>query len=880
MKILIAEDQPESRLILQTLLENQGYHVEIAIDGLEALDHARRSRPDLIISDLLMPTMDGFTLCRSIRGIPRLHSVPFLVYTGTYTEPHDEQLALKLGATRFLTKPQPAETLLKIVDELLSSHHPVSDDFIDPDSTDTTSLDQDYQQTLSRKLDKKLEELDREKAALQVSVTKFRAITDASQDAILLMDGNGRVIHWNPAAESMFGYSVEQAVHRDVVELIVPMHSQDAFQAYFDKLRDTGSGNDSMKNHEVTLLHFDGTELPTELSLSKLFIGEQWHVLGMARDISARKQAEALLNNEKNFLQTVIDGVGDPIIVIDRDFKVILANKQAKKFSRKISQSNDISSTCYQFSHKRDYPCSGGKHPCPMQQVIETRGPVRIVHQHVDKDLQPRTLELLATPLWGKDGEVSGIIETLHDISSRIAIQNELIKKQQSLDHLAHHDTLTGLPNRLLFFDRLNQTLHNAHRYSSKLALLFIDIDHFKEINDGLGHSLGDKLLKAVSRRLESNIREDDTVARLGGDEFTVIIGQLVENRFAGKLAQKLIECLHHPINIDGQDFSITASVGISIYPDDGTDAETLLKNADAAMYRAKAVGRNTFQFYTDDMTTRAFERVRMESALREAIIKDQFFMHYQPQLDLQSGQVIGAEALIRWKHPEKGILSPTHFIPMAEESGQIFEIGNWILRYVCRQITKWQDTQQLQIPISINVSGKQLIHGSLYDSVLDVLRDSSCKTQQIELEITEGFLMQNPARSINELRQLRDLGVNIAIDDFGTGYSSLSHLKQFPLTKLKIDQSFVRDVSIDPNDQAIIRAIIALGKSLGLSTIAEGVEYEEQRTFLLTEGCDAAQGFYYSPPLREQEFLEFLKNHAGVSDRAGAGASTESCNL
>ncbi|MEN8179968.1 MAG: EAL domain-containing protein [Pseudomonadota bacterium] len=865
MKILIAEDQPDSRLMLQTLLEKQGYSVDAAENGLQALDSARQSTPDLIISDLLMPTMDGFTFCRCIKGIPHLSSIPFIVYTGAYTETRDEQLALKLGATRFLTKPQSATELLKIVQELLAESHQDPNRSNVLGMTPSPLLERMHQETLSRKLDRKLAELETEKTALEESERKFRTIAESARDAILLMDNKGKIAHWNPAAERIFGYSTELAIGQNLHDLIVPKLYQSKFRKHFDHFRQTGEGDLIGQINQFMALRRDGSEFPIELSLSSLSLDGNWHALGLVRDITERKRSEELIEKERSFLQAVIDGVGEPILVIRKDYEVILANRPAKEFSACIGQSVQGASTCYQLFHNRATPCSGKEHPCPLQQVIKTHQPARLVHHHKDGRQQTQTLELLATPLYDQNGEVYGIIESLRDISDRITIQNKLIQKQESLDHLAHHDTLTGLPNRLLFFDRLEQALHVAHRNTSRLALLFIDIDHFKEINDSLGHSLGDKLLKAVSRRLESNIREDDTVARLGGDEFTVIIGNLIENRFAGKLAQKLIDCLRSPINIDGQDFSITASIGISIYPDDGADSEALLKNADAAMYRAKSVGRNTFQFYTDDMTARAFERVRIESALRKAIIMDQFVIHYQPQVDLQSGRVIGAEALIRWQHPEKGILPPNRFIPMAEESGQIFEIGGWVLNYVCGKITHWQEDGRLLVPISINISGKQLINSSIVDSILKILRDSSCKTQHIELEITEGFLMQNPHRSINELKQLRDLGISIAIDDFGTGYSSLSHLKQFPLNKLKIDQSFIKDVSIDPDDQAITRAIIALGKSLGLSTIAEGVEYEAQRNFLKAEGCDAAQGFYYSPPLTEKEFLEFVKTHNGV---------------
>jgi diguanylate cyclase (GGDEF)-like protein len=729
MKILIAETHSDSRQRLIDLLESQGYQVVAAENGLHALDLIRQSAPDLIISDLSMPIMDGFTLCRSIQGIPELNSIPFLVYAHTDTQGIDKELALKLGARRFLRKPQTSDILLEVIDELLT----------ESDSP----------------------------AARSVAM-------DSNTCRLPATPPNGR---WSRKLE----------------------------RARFDT------------------------------------------------------------DHDRKFLQTVIDGVGDPILVIAKDNKVILTNKSAKAFSAEVMPSNQ-NIMCYQLMNDRTSICGISNPTCPMQKVIETGQAVRVVHRQQDKHRRIRTLEILATPLWDEHGEVAGIIESIRDVSERVSIQNQLIQERQSLEHLSQHDTLTELPNRLLFLDRLERALQLAHHDTSRLALLVIDIDHFKVINDSLGHTLGDKLLVALARRLEKNIREGDTVARPGGDEFTVILGQLINARLAGNLAQTLIDCLRNPLSIDGQELAITASIGISIYPDDGTNAESLLQHADAALYRAKSVGRNTFQFYTQDMTTQAFERVRMESALRRALLNNQFIIHYQPQIDLTSGQVIGAEALIRWQHPEQGMLPPNRFIPIAEESGQISEIGSWVLEFVCERLSKWLEAGHLLIPISINISGQQLINSSLMASMKKILQQSSCQTYQIELEITENFLMHNPDRSINELQQLRDLGINIAIDDFGTGYSSLSNLKRFPLTKLKIDQSFIRDISVDPNDQAITRAIIALGKTLGLSIIAEGVEDENQRNFLREEGCDAAQGFYYSPPLSERQFLEFVESHAGAT--------------
>lgn len=456
------------------------------------------------------------------------------------------------------------------------------------------------------------------------------------------------------------------------------------------------------------------------------------------------------------------------------------------------------------------------------------------------------------------------LIASARDATDRKKIEGELLHKEAVLEHLAHHDTLTELPNRLLFFDRLHQAMHKASRSESIIALLFIDLDNFKEINDSLGHSIGDLLLQAVSQRLPLSTREDDIVARLGGDEFTVITGPLTRPLDAGVLAQKLVQQLQIPFDIEGYQLHISASIGISIFPNDGENVENLLKNADSAMYRAKSEGRGNYQFYTEDMTARAFERMQMESELRVAIEQQQFVLHYQPQFEISTGRIVGAEALIRWHHPRLGLVQPGSFIPLAEETGQIRQIGAWVLSTVCHKLVDWAADGCQPVRVAVNVSGKQVIKGdkSLYKVVEKILRESACDPHLLELEITEGIVMHNPEQSIQDLLKLQALGIEISIDDFGTGYSSLSQLKQLPINKLKIDRSFIRDIQHDPNDQAITRAIIAMGKSLQLKILAEGVENEVQLAFMRQEGCDEVQGFYYSLPLAEEDFLELLSRH------------------
>ena len=452
------------------------------------------------------------------------------------------------------------------------------------------------------------------------------------------------------------------------------------------------------------------------------------------------------------------------------------------------------------------------------------------------------------------------------EIKVRKQVEEALRRQERSLRHLAHHDALTGLPNRLLMSDRLAHAIRKAHRTGEGLAVIFIDFDHFKEINDSLGHSVGDQLLVAIAERLRHLLREEDTVARLGGDEFVVIAEQLQAALDASSIAEAIRSAFTEPLQVAERDLCVTTSIGISLYPADGSDAETLLRNADAAMYRAKAEGRNDYRFYAVDMTEKAQARIAMEGNLRRALERREFELLFQPILDLASGGIVGAEALIRWNHPSQGILLPDSFIPVAESTGQIDRIGAWVLHEVCARLSQWRDLGIGDTRVAVNLSGRQLLHGDLVGTMRNCIRQSGVDPRLIELEITEGYLIQRPEVCRTTLDKLRAMGVQIAIDDFGTGYSSLSYLKQFPISKIKIDRSFVRDIRLDPNDQAIVTAIIALGRSLGLGLVAEGVESEEQASFLAALGCDEVQGYLYSKPLSAAAFVHYWQSAHGAA--------------
>jgi len=433
---------------------------------------------------------------------------------------------------------------------------------------------------------------------------------------------------------------------------------------------------------------------------------------------------------------------------------------------------------------------------------------------------------------------------------------------EDRLRFIASHDSLTDLPNRSMLNERLKHALHQGARYNRGIAVMFIDIDRFKVINDSLGHSAGDRMLQDCARRLTECLRESDTIARLGGDEFVVMIENFTAPRDAIVVAQKVLVGMAKPFFVDGQEFLVSASIGISTFPDDGADAETLLKNADIAMYRAKDLGRNNYQFYSAQMNKHTFERLAMESSLRRAVERNEFLLHYQPKLDLRTGAIAGVEALVRWQHPDWGMVSPAQFIPLAEETGLIVQIGEWVLRTACEQSRKWREEGIPALRIAVNLSARQFAQKTLLRDVGKIIAESGLTPESLELEITESLVMHNPEQATQTLEELKAMGISLSIDDFGTGYSSLSYLKRFPLDCVKIDRSFIKDIPVDADDMAITKGVIALGHSLRLKVVAEGVETAEQLDFLRANDCDELQGFFFSKPLPSEEVTTFLKNH------------------
>ena len=469
-------------------------------------------------------------------------------------------------------------------------------------------------------------------------------------------------------------------------------------------------------------------------------------------------------------------------------------------------------------------------------------------------------IEDSVAPIHDREGKATGAVIVFRDVSAARAMAAEMT-------HSAQHDFLTGLPNRVLLNDRVNQAITMAPRHGKKVAVLFLDLDGFKHINDSLGHPIGDKLLQSIAKRLVNCVRSSDTVSRQGGDEFVVLLSEMEQSEHAAISALRILQAVAEAHTIDQHDLHVTASIGVSVFPDDGKDAETLVKNADTAMYQAKENGRQSYQFFKPAMNVRAVEWQSIEENLRRALERQEFALHYQPKIDLRTGKISGAEALLRWTHPGRGLVSPAQFIPVAEDCGLILPIGQWVLREACKQARAWADAGLALATMAVNISSMEFRDGSFVESVFTTLVETGLDPKSLELELTESVLMKRAESAASVLKTLRAKGVQIAVDDFGTGYSSLSYLRKFPIDALKIDQSFVRQITSTPDDTTIVTAVISMGRSLKLRVVAEGVETQGEMAFLQARLCDEAQGYYFSRPVPPLQFANLLKN--GIPEAA-----------
>ncbi len=580
-------------------------------------------------------------------------------------------------------------------------------------------------------------------------------------------------------------------------------------------------------------------------------------LIGIARNITERKHAEQEWKAERALFRAMIDQVPDYLFVKDTDSRFVVVNR-AVAADIGLQPDDLMGKTDFEL-HRREL---AAKFFADEQKVVSSGEPLLDIEEYVvSPSGKKQWLSTSKVPLRDEKNEVIGIVGISRNI-------NERKRAEDQIRFLALHDVLTGLPNRSLLMDRLAQALLQAERSNARATVIFIDLDNFKLVNDSLGHNAGDALLKVVAERMVSCVRTTDTVARLGGDEFVVLlIDQAASPVAPATILDKIRATIAVPVPIEGRLFHVTCSIGVANFPEDGRDPETLLMNADVAMYQAKENGRDNFQFYTTEMNEAAFERRLLQEGLREAITNDEFEIVYQPQVDLHTGAVFAVEALTRWHHPKLGMILPTKFIPLAEESGLIVQLGDWVLREACRQNKAWQDAGIAPISVCVNVSARQFREKNWVRRVAEALQETGLDPKYLELELTESMLMHDVAGAIAAMRELGALGVHFSIDDFGTGYSSLSALRSFPVARLKIDQSFVRNLAGDANDRKIARAVISLGQKLNMKVIAEGVETDEQLAFLQESECDEIQGYHFSKPIGSEAVAAMLRKQSAAAD-------------
>jgi len=688
----------------------------------------------------------------------------------------------------------------------------------------------------------------RDQQALREREERINLLLDSMAEGIYGVDTRGDCIFVNPAGLRLLGYErAEDLLGRHIHEIIHHSHADGSLypagecRAYHAYVEDRGIHVD-----DEVFWRRDGTAFPAEYWSYPM--RQDGQVIGSVvtfLDITARRKTEERLRQSAKVFESTADGVSitdaaGNMIAVNRAFTVITGYTEAEALGRnpRILKSGRHDKLFYKAVWNS------------IAQAGSWSG--EIWNRRKNGEIYPEWLTI--SSVTDDTGKLTNYVGVFSDIS-------QIKQSEAERERLAHFDPLTELPNRLLFNARLDHAIQRAERDDSLLTLLFIDLDRFKNINDALGHPAGDRVLQDVARRLSNCGRVEDTVSRLGGDEFAMALEGQGSATQASGMADKLLAALTLPFDLDGQAVFVGASIGISIYPADGKDAATLLKNADAAMHQSKDDGRNTFRFYNAAMTRAARERLTLETNLRRAIEQQEFLVYYQPQIDVSSGNILGVEALVRWDHPASGLIAPDRFIPLAEETGLIVPLGEWVLFTACTQARAWlDDPDQPTLSVAVNLSPRQFRQHNLAAHVRAVLEASGLPAALLELEITESAIMDNPGQAIATLQALKDLGITISIDDFGTGYSSLAHLKRFPIDKLKIDQSFIRDIPQDHSDMEIAATIIAMARNLHLKVLAEGVETEEQLAFLQIHGCDSYQGYLCSRPIPAPALEQWLR--------------------
>ncbi len=705
-------------------------------------------------------------------------------------------------------------------------------------------------------------------------------IINCSPIATFVIDPEHTIIHWNHACEIITGIPASEMIG-----------SKKAWVAFYDQERPVmadliidGRLNEvgtyyAGKCHPSTVLanaweaedffsHFpDGGKWLAFTATALL--DDQGMIIGAIetlRDVTAEKNAEAAVRDSQHLLHEIIDASPVPMFVLDKQHKVSHWNRACEALNGVLAKDMIATQMQWKAFYAEERPVLAdlvldGKYNEISERYKDICNPSPLIDNAWEATAYfptfqsgPKWLYFTAAPLYALDGSIAGAVETLQDITAQKIYE-------QQLEHQANHDSLTGLANRNLFNNRLRQAIDQAHRNNLLLAIVFLDLDNFKHINDTLGHDTGDEVIRALGQRIGATVRDIDTVARISGDEYIILLYAPQGVDFVTTIVHRLLDQVSSKLLIKERELYINCSIGVALYPRDGIDPVTLMKNADAAMYRAKKFDKGGFRYYTEDLNREASLWMELKQELHYALTGGQFELFYQPQYNIQTGHIAGAEALLRWNHPKKGLLLPDRFIPIAEETGLIIPIGNWVVRTAVTEAQQWKNIAGFDLRLSVNISARQFRYQELLELLDRVIVHTGFHPLNLELELTESLVMNNPKKANELLNQLKSKGFSLAMDDFGKGYSSLAYLRRFPFDMIKIDQSFITDLGQEAEAEAIVRAMLHLGKALGLRMVAEGVETQRQWDFLVAEGCDEIQGFLYSEPLRAMDFIQLLKN-------------------
>jgi diguanylate cyclase (GGDEF)-like protein/PAS domain S-box-containing protein len=903
-RALIVDDKEENLYYLQVLLTSDGCMVHSSHDGEEALAYAIQVPPDIIISDLLMPVMDGFTLLRHWKADARLKHVPFIVYTATYWDPEDERLARHLGADAFILKPAEPEIFLAEFRRVLANSATVVPIQPKDHVPDEKVLLKVYSERLIHKLEEKTLQLEQANRALQLDIAERERIEQVLHEserrfsnmmadiqlASVMLDREGRITYCNDYLLRLTGWSYEDVAGRNWFELFIPSQydgDKDIVARLLGDAPDTWHRENEIitRAGEPRLMRWHNLLLrsATGAVIGSASIGE---------DITEQKQAEIKIRH-LNRVYAMLGSINALIVrVRSRDELFSEACRIAvEQGGFHMSLIGTFDSTVQIFvpvaSAGRDdellasikglFASNAGTHKSLVGLALREKRPIVSNDSQTDprvvlgrKFSESGVRSLAVFPLVVSDKVAGALIlyaseigffheeevKLLTELAGDVAFGIDHIEKQERLDYLAFYDSLTGLANRSLFIERLSQHIGNAAKNEHKLAVALLDLERFKNINDTVGQAGGDTLLKEVAEWLSSAMGDASMLARIDADHFALVLPEVSHENEVARLIQNSRQAfLDHPFQVNDAVFRITAKIGIALFPDDGADAATLFQHAEAALKKAKASG-DRYLFYTQQMTETVAGKISLENRLRQALEKDEFVLHYQPKVSLRTNKVTGAEALIRWNDPHTGLVAPARFIPMLEETGLIHEVGRWALHTAIRDYLRWRAMGLGAVRIAVNVSPLQLRSTDFVAEVRQAINGDAHAWAGLELEITESLIMEDIKHSIVSLKSIRAMGVTIAIDDFGTGFSSLNYLAKLPVDTLKIDRSFVSDMTAAPQGLALVSTIISLAHSLKLNVVAEGVETEEQSRLLVLLSCDEMQGYLFSKPL-PSEFFE-----------------------